>query len=242
VLAVILGALHAITPGHGKTVVAAYLVGSKGRVMDALILGVVVTLTHTSSVILLGLIALYASKKILPQDLTPYLGALSGFIILVMGLVMCIKRFRNWMRTGAAIPEHSHSHDSAHTHDHNHQHEHDGEHEHSHELPRNGVRLFDLVALGVSGGMVPCPDAFVVLLMAVVVNRIALGIVIILAFSLGLAAVLITIGILMVKARPAVEKLGLGGSFLRAYMPIGSAILVTIIGAYITRQFVLKLI
>lgn len=229
ILAVILGALHALTPGHGKTVVAAYLVGSKGRVIDALILGVIVTVTHTSSVLLLGVIALLAQEKILPGDLTPYLGALSGAIIVIMGAIMLATRLRNWRSAGSAIPEHN----TLHTHNH--------DYDHEHEAPEVGVRLFDLIALGISGGMVPCPDAFVVLLIAIAGGRLVLGIVVILAFSLGLAAVLITIGILMVKARPLVERLGLGGIFIRVYMPLASALLVTLIGAAITYQFISRL-
>jgi|GEM_PF-849031 len=254
ILAVILGALHALTPGHGKTVVAAYLVGSKGRVIDAMILGVVVTVTHTSSVLLLGVVALLASKRILPGDLAPYLGSLSGVIIVIMGFTMLVTRFRNWRRTGSAIPEHTHSHAVPHSHLHDHEHDHDHdhhhdhthldvhEHEHGHEALEKGVRLGDLIALGISGGLAPCPDAFVVLLIAIAVGRLALGLVVILAFSLGLAAVLITVGILMVKVRPLVERLGLGGGFVRVYMPLASAFLVTVIGVGITYQFMSKLI
>jgi len=230
IVAVILGALHAITPGHGKTVVAAYLVGSKGRVRDAIILGFVVTITHTSSVLVLGVIALVASKTILPGDLTPYLGTLSGIIIVVMGAVMLAVRYRNWKRTGEAVVAHQH-----------HTHGHDHDHDHAKEGQARGVRFFNLVALGVSGGMVPCPDAFIVLLIAVAVNRIALGVVIIIAFSAGLAAVLIAIGIMMVKAAPLFERFGGDGKFVRA-MPMISAILVTLIGIAITYQSLSKVL
>lgn len=240
ILALALGALHALTPGHGKTVVAAYLVGSKGRVTDAMLLGLTVTITHTSSVLLLGLIALAASKTILPGDLTPYLGSLSGGIIIVMGVVMFASRYRNWRRTGEAVPTHVHDFDGHHNHDHAHHENHTHDHHSHHHGAKSGVRLLDLITLGISGGMVPCPDAFVVLLIAVAVNRIALGIAVILVFSVGMAAVLIAIGIMMVKARPLVEKFG-GGGFIRVYMPFASAILVTMLGIAITYQAATKL-
>jgi len=250
---VILGAIHALTPGHGKTVVAAYLVGSKGKIADAMILGLTVTITHTSSVLVLGVIALVASKSILPGDLTPWLGGLSGIIIVIMGSAMFVTRFKNWRRTGEAIAVHDHDHFGIrHTHphrhnhhdhnDHNHNNGHNHEHEHEHYEERNGVRLLDLITLGISGGLVPCPDAFVVLLIAVAVGRIALGILLIVMFSMGLAAVLITIGILMVKARPIFDKLGAGGGLIRVAMPLVSAALVAIIGIAITYQSLSKVL
>ncbi len=253
ILAVVLGALHALTPGHGKTVVAAYLVGAKGRLRDAIILGITVTITHTSSVILLGVIALVASKTILPGDLTPYMGALSGLIIVLMGVFILGSRYRSWRRTGEAVGGHRHfhglSHDERHGHPHEHHfhthaghdHDHEHHHEHSHDVTsgQRGVRLFDLVALGVSGGLVPCADAFVVLLIAVAVGRVALGVIIIMAFSLGMAAVLIAVGITMVKARPMFDRFG-GGRWIKVYMPLTSAVLVTLIGIIITYQSLAK--
>lgn len=240
ILAVILGALHALTPGHGKTIVAAYLIGSKGRVIDALILGIVVTLTHTFSVLLLGLIALTASRKILPQELAPYLGALSGALIGIMGFAMLYTRGRNFIKYGSAVREHSHHHLlDEHNHDETHTHAHP--HTHTDTDTASRVKLRDLVILGISGGLVPCADAFVVLLIAIYMGRVALGMIIILAFSLGLAGILIAIGVMMVKAKPLVEKLGMGGNFIKGYLPIASALLVSIIGVYITYQSVAKL-
>lgn len=238
ILAVILGALHALTPGHGKTIVAAYLIGSKGRVIDALILGIVVTLTHTFSVFLLGLVALTASREILPQELAPYFGAFSGVLIGIMGFAMLYTRWSNYHKYGSVVTEHSHTHLF---------HEHTGEHEdlHNHSYSveiATGVKLRDLIILGISGGLVPCADAFVVLLVAIYMGRMALGMIIILAFSVGLAGILITIGVLMVKAKPLVERIGMGGKIIRGYLPIGSAVLVFVIGVYITYQSLAKLI
>lgn len=241
ILAVILGALHALTPGHGKTIVAAYLIGSKGRVIDALILGIVVTLTHTFSVLLLGLIALTASRKILPQELAPYLGALSGALIGIMGLTMLYTRGRNFIKYGSAVREHAHPH-ILDEHKHEEAHAHTHPHTHANTDTASKVKLRDLVILGISGGLVPCADAFVVLLIAIYMGRVALGMIIILAFSVGLAGILIAIGVMMVKAKPLVEKLGMGGNFIKGYLPIASALLVSVIGVYITYQSVAKLI
>ncbi len=279
VISFILGALHALTPGHGKTVVAAYLVGSKGRVLDAIILGTVVTFTHTSSVILLGLITLYASQYVLPQDIFPWLGFLSGLLIMGMGIWLFIKRLKNPFghehthhHGHTHDHEHSHSHgfwDHAHSHDpghdyehhhdhsihgHDHPHRHDQDHSEVHSHPQGSstdsatvvqtsprkpgfwnlrrkseVSFWNLLSLGVSGGIVPCPDALVVLLIAVALNRIAFGLVILVAFSLGLASVLITIGILMVLARPLLDRYTGHGTFMRR-LPVISAFVVTILG------------
>ena len=224
-LAVVIGGLHALTPGHGKTIVAAYLVGSKGRVRDAVILGFIVTFTHSFSVILLALLALFASRYILPDQLIPWMTAGSGVLILVLGLFLLRQRLRNVLRHGTAAPVH----DPA-AHDHEGGHSHGGSH-HTHAPAAAGVTLGSLVALGVSGGIVPCPDALAVLLIAVSLNRILLGLAVIIAFSLGLAAVLIAIGILMVKARPLVDRFAGRGRFTLVWLPLASAALIAALGA-----------
>src|SRR5580693_3584904 len=114
VVAFLLGAAHALTPGHGKTIVAAYLVGSRGTLKHALFLGAMVTFTHTVSVFLLGLATLFLFQYVVPQKVTQVLGAISGLSIVVIGGWMLYKRLR-----GAG---HSHSHDHDHEHDHDHSH------------------------------------------------------------------------------------------------------------------------
>jgi len=248
-LSVILGGLHALTPGHGKTIVAAYLVGTKGRVSDAIVLGIIVTLTHTFIIILLALVALFASQTILPDQLMPWITCSSGLLILVLGLYLFLSRLRNSLRFGTAtsLPDvHAHPggegsaavHDHAHGDPHDHHHEHPREIRHSHDgiahthvLPSPDVRFWNLAALGVSGGIVPCPDALAVLLIAVSINRILLGISVILAFSVGLAAVLIAIGIVMVKARPLLDRVSGGGRLTTLWLPLASAAIVTLLGA-----------
>ena len=234
-VAALLGGLHALQPGHGKTIVAAYLVGSRGRIRDAVWLGGIVTFTHTFSVIVLGIIALVASKHIVQEKLFGALGILSGALIFALGAVLLSQSMRllGVHTHGLHIHTHDHhhdgeGHDAPHGHDHAYRH---GGRAHTHEAPTK-VTLRTLIALGVSGGMVPCPDAVVVLLIAVAMNRIGLGLAIIAAFSVGLAAVLIAIGILTVTARPLVERLSGGAEsrLVRVWLPIGSAVLVMLLG------------
>ncbi len=225
-IAFFLGAAHALTPGHGKTLVAAYLVGSRGTVWDAVYLGSVVTLTHTSSVFILGFLTLYASQHILMDRIYPWLSLVSGLLVLGMGLWLLRSRWR-----GSAHDRH---HDHGHDHHHHHPHGHSHDHGHTHEpLPGSPkVARGHLLSLGISGGLVPCPEAMVVLLMAVSLHKLGLGLVILVAFSLGLAAVLIAIGVAMILSGPLLNRFAPSGRTARL-LPIGSAAVVTILGAAI---------
>jgi len=258
VFAVLLGGLHALTPGHGKAVVAAYLVGSRGRVRDAVALGWIVTLTHTLSVVALGLVLLLISNFVLPRWLQPALELGSGLLIVLLGLYLLASRLYQ-LRTGRGLrgrrPDaapalaHDHDHDHAQTQGaaHEHNHEDDG-HAHSHEsgqvhdhgagahshVPPAGTSARDLIALGISGGLVPCPDALAILLLTLPVGQIGLGLALVSSFSLGLAAVLIIIGVLMVRARALLERLlpGRGDAspgWVRA-LPVASAVVVVVLG------------
>ncbi|MDY6852491.1 MAG: sulfite exporter TauE/SafE family protein, partial [Thermodesulfobacteriota bacterium] len=194
-MAFVLGMTHALSPGHGKAMVAAYLIGSRGRIRDAVFLGGVVTLTHVLSVIILGLVILFLSQYIVPRKLFPWLGVGSGLLVFLVGY---------WMLADRAIGATDHGHEHHHTHDHHapdhaHTHEHGNVHDRSQTM--NGkTSLGGMLSLGVAGGMVPCPTALVVLLTAVAIHRIAFGLLLIAVFSLGLAVVLILIGILTVTA------------------------------------------
>ena len=247
-ISLILGALHALTPGHGKTVVAAYLVGSRGTVWHAVVLGSVVTLTHTGSVFLLGIITLAASKYIVPTDIIPWLEILSGLLIVGLGLYLLWQRFVYWWKSRQPAPVEEKAarkisltpsaapkkvtgvtgiqKPSANMHHHG-----DGK-LHSHDVPE-AITWRSLIALGVSGGLVPCPDAIAILLVAVAINRIFLGLALIVSFSLGLAVVLIAIGLLMVSSRRLFDKV----SFLdkvAPIMPIVSAVVVLALGFALT--------
>ena len=211
-LSALLGGLHALTPGHGKTLVAAYLIGSRGTVRHAAALGGIVTLTHTASVIGVGLLALLAGHYILPDVLVPALEVCAGLLVVALGARLLWAR---WRTHGG----HRHHHDHGHYH-----------HEDHHHLPKGDVRLADLLAMGVSGGLVPCPEALGVMLIAIGLGRIGLGLVLIVAFSLGLAAVLIAIGILLVRCKSRLDRLGKPGSAWQRLLPLVSAVIVTVLG------------
>ena len=244
-----LGALHALEPGHGKTVVAAYLVGSRGTAWHALWLGLIVTGSHTAGVYLLGAVTLYASQYIVPERLYPWLGVVSGLIIASLGGSLFLRRY-----AGEAHPHaHGHSHDRGHSHHHDdgpshHQQGHHargpggapGQTQRAHGYRRHAtaatVSPRQLVTLGVTGGIVPCPAALVVLLSALSLHRVGFGFLLIVAFSLGLAAVLIAIGLLMVYARRFMSRVQAEGTLITRWLPLASAAVITLFGAAIAVQ------
>lgn len=221
-LSIVLGGLHALTPGHGKTLVAAYLIGSRGTVGHAVALGGIVTFTHTASVIVIGLLALLASQFILPNILVPALEILSGLLVVYLGLRLLVERWSAY-KNGQPLHAHAHHHPEPHAHD-------DHEHHYHHHLPEQ-VKLSDLLTLGVSGGLVPCPEALGIMLIAIGLNRILLGLGLVVAFSFGLAAILIVIGILLVRSKSLLERVGSVGERWQTRLPVLSAMIVTLLGA-----------
>jgi len=250
-LALLLGAGHALTPGHGKTIVAAYLVGARGTTRHAVFLGLTTTITHTAGVFALGFVTLWISNYILPEQLYPWLEFISGVLVVIIGLMLFRSRLIGLFRrkTNEHFHEPDHMHEHEHTHDYG-QHDHDHEHGHSHDHHEHGhghdhgphghshmppgadgrpVTWRSLLALGISGGLLPCPSALVVLLSAIALHRVAFGMLLIVAFSVGLAAVLTGIGLLLVYARRLFEYFPTNGRLLRA-LPVASAAFVTIAG------------
>lgn len=245
-----LGATHALTPGHGKTVVAAYLVGARGTTRHALFLGLTTTITHTAGVFVLGLMTLLLSEFILPEQLYPWLSVISGILVCAIGVTLFRERLRKlvqrWTMDGGQPTLHRHDHhdhdhhhhDHDHHHGHDHHHHHHDNHGHSHLPPGadgTPVTWRGLLALGISGGLLPCPSALVVLLSAIAFGRVGFGLLLIVAFSLGLASVLTAIGLLLVHARRLFERIPVRGR-LTATLPVASALVVTLIGAGITLQ------
>jgi ABC-type nickel/cobalt efflux system permease component RcnA len=250
------GAGHALTPGHGKTIVAAYLMGSRSTPWHALYLGLTVTLTHTLGVFALGVISLFASQYVLPEQLYPWLGAVSGVIVVGLGAAMLWKRVRSLparrghghrhrSREPRDNPPHKHDglNDHAHGSPHGHAHHHTHDHGPSHLPPgANGspVTWRSVLGLGISGGLLPCPSALVLLITAVSINRAALGIVLVVAFSLGLAGVLTAVGLLFVKGSRLAQRqlrLGVWGQLL----PAASALVILAIGLWLTVDAVSRL-
>lgn len=211
-----MGAFHALEPGHGKTLVAAYLVGSRGTMRQALFLGGVVTFTHTASVFALGLATLFLTQYIAVEKISPVLSVISGLTIVAVGAFLLITRWRHWR-------VHRHR---------GHHHHHHHNHDHHHHMPED-VSAGSLIALGASGGLVPCPAALVLLLTAVSLGRIPEGIVLLLSFSLGLALVLVGVGAFVLYAKKVAPSKHSHGHHA-GWLPIASAAVILSIGVLMT--------
>ena len=231
-----LGAIHAMSPGHGKTVVGAYLVGSRGTVKHAAFLGLTVTITHTLGVFALGLITLFASSYILPERIMPFLSFVSGLLVFFIGVTLFKDRLftlLGWNKTTEPHDEHHHddvegeiihSHDGlTHTH---------GGVEHSHAPPEQ-LTWRSLLALGISGGLLPCPSALVLMLSAISLGRIGYGLVLTIVFSFGLAATLTTIGFIFLYVGKAFGNNVFTNSRIVKALPVFSAFVVATVGAVI---------
>jgi nickel/cobalt transporter (NicO) family protein len=250
-----LGALHAMSPGHGKTIIAAYLVGSRGTLKHAGLLGFVVTFTHTFTVFLLGLGMLFFQQYFVPDKIVPILGAVSGLSIVSVGLMLLYRRARGLMGL-----QHSHSH-GAHLHTHSHDHDHarparsriaelraakathrdegglvhtHGGTTHSHMI-EGEITPGSLIALGISGGMVPCPSALILMLSAIALGHPGVGLVLLAGFSTGLALVLTAFGMLAIYAKHLLPK---GERTMRnplfRMIPVFSAVVVIVLGLAMT--------
>jgi nickel/cobalt exporter len=281
--AMFLGALHAFSPGHGKTVVGAYLIGSRGTPRHAAFLGATVTITHTLGVFAIGFATLFASRFIVPERLFPVLSLLSGLLVLGMGAVLLAQRWRAARDALKKLPqkkytqradltpttafhplaeaahagasgrgfiatyadarhqhvhaysqhhEHHHGHLAGHTHGSTAVHSHGGR-MHSHLPPgATGERVTwrGLLALGIAGGLVPCPSAMVLLLAAVALNKTAYGLVLVLAFSVGLALTLTAVGLAFLYARNRIRRPAAGSRWPQL-LPVLSALAITLVGA-----------
>src|SRR5439155_12510554 len=206
------GMAHPLSPGHGKTIVTAYLVGQRGTSRHAALLGLIVTATHTIGVFALGAVTLLLSQFIVPDRLYPWLNLVSG--LLVVGIGAAVLRAR-WLHRRA----------NAHSHQH-HRHDHGAADESS---------FRSLFAVGVSGGLLPCPSALVVLLAAISLHRVAFGLVLILAFSTGLALSITGIGVVAVLARGAFRRFSLDGTLIRL-LPAASALVILGAGLAMTAR------
>ena len=204
------GMAHALSPGHGKTIVTAYLVGQRGTSRHAALLGLIVTATHTIGVFALGAVTLLLSQFIVPDRLYPWLNLVSGVLVVTIGASVLRSRWR-------------HRNEHAHGHDHHH---------HQHAAPA-GLRRRSLVAVGISGGLLPCPSALVVLLAAISLHRVAFGLLLVVAFSAGLALTITGIGLVAVVARSAFRRFSFEGRLVRL-LPTASAVVILAAGTLMT--------
>ncbi len=206
------GMAHALSPGHGKTIVAAYLVGRRGTPWHAAALGGIVTATHTVGVFALGLVTLALSQFIVPETLYPWLNLVSGVLVVAIGITV----FRSRLR-----------HRRAHAHGHDH-------HHHDEQLGRGS-----LLAVGISGGLLPCPSALVVLLAAISLHRVAFGMILIVAFSAGLALSITGIGLIAVLAKQVFRRASFEGRLIRL-LPAASALVILAAGLAMTARAIPK--
>ena len=219
-VSLLLGAAHAALPGHGKTVMAAYLAGKRGSVRDAVVVGATVTATHTVGVLALGL-ALTASSSLAGEDVTRDLGIVSGALVAAVGVGL--------LRSALRRPADPHGHAHAHPHDHTHPHNHAHPHDHAH--PRRTGRM-SLVGMGVAGGLVPSPSALVVLLGAIALGRTWFGVLLVLTYGVGMAGTLTAAGLLLVRAsaRWGGRLSVAAGRRIASATPVVTAGLVTVVG------------
>jgi nickel/cobalt transporter (NicO) family protein len=199
------GMAHALSPGHGKAIVTAYLVGQRGTPRHAALLGVIVTATHTVGVFALGLVTLLLSRFIVPDELYPWLNLVAGVLVVAIGISVLRAR---WRRRRHHAGHHNHPHD--------------------HDLSRRS-----LVAVGISGGLLPCPSALVVLLGAISLHRVAFGMLLVVAFSLGLALTITGIGLVAVLGRRLFRRVSFEGRLV-SLLPAASALVILAAGVAMT--------
>jgi nickel/cobalt transporter (NicO) family protein len=215
------GAAHALTPGHGKALVAGYLIGTRGRPRDAVLLGATVTVTHTAGVFGLGLVTLLLSRFVVPEQLYPWLTLVSGLLVVGVGAAVLRVRLRRSAHKVSGFSRTQAAH-----------HHHHGDNHHHHDEPhgRGGI-----LGVGVAAGLLPCPSALVVLLSAIALHRIGFGFALIVAFSLGLAATITGIGLVAVLARRAFARVSFEGPVVRALPPLSAAVIL-LVGVVLTAR------
>jgi nickel/cobalt transporter (NicO) family protein len=259
-LAVALGAAHALAPGHGKTVMAAYLVGLRGTLRQAATIGATVTVTHTAGVLLLGLV-LSASRAVASERVYPYLGVVSGLLLAAVGLTLgarALRGHRHPQPHGATAHRHGGEGAAGHVgHDHDHHgsdgHDHPG-HGHAGRGHRRGdgrlhhpgwaVRPLGrrgLVALGLAGGLVPSPSAVVVLLGGIALGHAWFGVALVLAYGIGMAATLTGVGLLLAHLRTRMDRrlaVPAGSMLARAgwLLPLVTASVIVAVGLVLAAQ------
>jgi len=236
-----LGALHAATPGHGKTIAAAYIVGARGRPVDALVLGIFVTLSHTSGIVLVAVLATFGSAWLLPQRVEAYVAVMTGLLVIGMGVWLLWTQPTNLRghRRGPE-PDHEHTHgDPATPHHHDGvatgYHRHGWGPAHTHDVgfdsghrPSLGI----LLGLGIAGGLLPDPGALAILLAALASGKVMLGLFTVLVFSLGFASVLVIVGIAATVAGNLV--LGWLDSRWVGRLQVAAAALIVLVGLVLT--------
>jgi nickel/cobalt transporter (NicO) family protein len=224
-----LGAVHAATPGHGKTIAAAYIVGARGRPVDAVVLGIFVTLSHTSGILLVAVLATLGSTWLIPQRVEAYLAVATGILVIGIGCWMLRTQMR---RLPTPVEEHEHA--RAHSHGRQY-HSHGWGVTHSHDLEaitQVRPKLAILLGLGIAGGLLPDPGALAILLAAITSGKLVLGLLTVLVFSLGFASVLVVVGVVAASVGQLI--LAWLSSRWVGWAQIGAALLIIVVGLVLT--------
>lgn len=251
-MALLLGGLHGFEPGHSKTMIAAYIIATRGTIGQALLLGLSAAISHSLIVWILAFLALNYGDEMIGEQLEPLFMMGSGILVLFLAIWMFWQARRSDTHgqtdRGHAAHDHAHPHDH-HAHDHDHHHTGTGNHHHSdhghlavdaharahardleHRLKKGPASTWQTVLFGLSGGLVPCPAAITVFLLCLHLGKTSLGIVLVSAFSLGLAVVLMTFGTVAALGLSAItSRTRLFDRFL-GFAPYVSAYLIAFIG------------
>lgn len=257
-----IGAVHAATPGHGKTIAAAYIVGARGKPVDAVILGVFVTLSHTSGIVLVGVLASLGLPGMVPQRIEAWMAIVTGILVILIGFwTLWTQRDMLLQLQGVApAPEgdagtrykpvaaqahghaHGHGHDHSHGQGHHHHHgEEGGSHshgwgfKHTHDLKlatTNRPSLWILIWLGIAGGLLPDPAALAILLNALAQGKVMLGLATVVVFSIGFAATLVVVGVVAAKVGQKILDWLAGVWAMR--LQVGTSLLIVLVGVVLT--------
>ena len=237
-----LGAGHALTPGHGKTLMAAYLVGTRGSARHAIGLGAAVSVSHTVGILVLAGAVLAATDVVAPDVIVRGAPLVAAISIVVIGGWMLLGEVRRRRNATGSDHDHGHSHDHDRAHDHasGQAHPHDAHgHRHPHpDMPASSITWRSLFVLGLAGGLIPSTSALLILLGAIAAGRPAFGLVLVVAFGLGMAAVMSSVGLVLVTARDRVDRVqaGIGVGRLREAIPLVAAVVVLGFGVVLTGQ------
>jgi nickel/cobalt exporter len=222
-----LGALHSLEPGHGKGVISAYLIATRGKARDAVLLGLISAVTHSMSIVILSVAATSAVKLLTPDSLTRWLELLSGILITIIGARILYRHVRPRI---ISIGKLSAKHDEISEHHHH-------EHHHHHHNQRKPSSLAGIVTVGLLTGLIPCPSAMAIFLASLTADQIALGLVLVASFSIGSAVTMSVIGVLIVHAGKTVKRMDRIG-FVRS-LNLLSSLLILGLGVVVTFQALL---
>ena len=238
-MALLLGGLHGLEPGHSKTMMAAYIIATKGTHMQAVLLGISAAFSHSIIVWVLAYIALVYGNELIGEQLEPYFIAISGLIVLAVAIWMFWQAWRaDAVRPPRSTDAHAHAHNGGHHHGHHHDHHHLAEDAHARahakdieaRLASGRTGTAQTILFGLSGGLIPCPAAITVFLLCVQLGQFALGITLVSAFSLGLAITLVLIGVIAAMGIGAVSTRAGKYEWLMTAAPYLSALLIAAIG------------